>query len=162
MRVGDDRGPLSAQFFFLAVLRAAFVLGLACALFSPQRAGAETLGELYAKLHVDCSHQETSLEGKICADHDLTIADGELDMLVAAMLKKYGKTDAGLLKSAQDRWSQFRTAECTFETASTTGGSIHFQMVDLCLAKLARARTRDLKAQRDCDLDHDASCNPPD
>jgi uncharacterized protein YecT (DUF1311 family) len=136
-------------------------LAIACLAFVQRPAAAESLGELSAKSHVDCAHQDTELEAKICAYRDRASAESELATLLKDMQTRYPATDAKRLVAAQRLWARFEDAECAFETAGTTDGSIHSQMVDVCLTRLAKARIAVLKSQRDCNPDADLSCNAP-
>ena len=50
-----------------------------------------------------------------------------------------------LLRKAQRAWIAFRDAECTYDTVGDEGGSIQPMDYSLCLTRLTKLRTAQLK-----------------
>jgi len=108
----------------------------------------------------DCKKAQAQMDLNYCADRDFQAQDKALNALYRLLMSKYDVKSQGLLKTAEKTWIAFRDSECTFETASSEGGSIQPMEYSGCLSELTRARIKQLQAQRDC-AEGDLTCNGP-
>lgn len=118
--------------------RAAPLLGLAALLAAPAAPlAAQT---------VNCPGATTQLELNDCAAQAYARADTALNQAYGeamAYARQSGTVD--ILRKAQRSWLPFRDAACEAEASTFAGGSIQGMVRTLCLERLTRARTQDLK-----------------
>jgi uncharacterized protein YecT (DUF1311 family) len=81
----------------------------------------------------------------ICADKDYRAADAALNTAYRKAMDGLDENGRAPLKTAQRAWLTFRDAECKYEAAPNEGGSIYPMIYSLCLARLTKARTAQLK-----------------
>lgn len=131
--------------------------------FWPLFAAAVTLAATTAAGSADeCAGAKTQLQLTECYDGIYRRADAELNAVyhhLAGNLAAEERTKeyAALLEAAERAWITFRDKECEFETAVTRGGTIHPMEFAICLARLTRARSSELKRQLACP-EGDISC----
>lgn len=81
-----------------------------------------------------------------CADQDFQKADALLNKAYKDATKDMDAPALDLLRKAQRAWLAFRDAECTYETVGDEGGSIQPMDYSLCLTRLTKLRTHELRA----------------
>ena len=111
---------------------AAFLLPLACA--DARAAGS-----------VDCKHAVVQADMNVCADRDYQKADALLNATFKDATKDADARTLDLLRKAQRAWIAFRDAECAYQTAGDEGGSIQPMDYSLCMTRLTKLRTQQLK-----------------
>jgi uncharacterized protein YecT (DUF1311 family) len=100
---------------------------------------------------IDCNRALSQSAMNICADRDYRASDARLNATYTKLMSALG--DIGFkakLKASQRAWIEFRDRECTYQTADNEGGSIHPMVYAGCLARLTKARTRELESQLVC------------
>ena len=122
----------------------------------------EAIGYAAAPVQHNCDRSETQAQATVCAEQMLADAGGRLQDLYTRLVKNYPPASRRLLESAQQRWAEYRDAECAFENAATNGGTMHRQLVAQCLAREAERRMEELDTQLRCDIDTSQACNRPD
>jgi len=120
------------------------LLGLACAWAVPVT--AQTL---------DCTAPTTQIEMTGCAAQAHEAADGDLNLawkLAADRAKSIDAAVPGLepsnfqiLLDAQRAWIPFRDKACEAESTLARGGSMQNMLFYICLERLTRQRTEDLR-----------------
>lgn len=110
----------------------------------------------------ECAGAKNQHQLTECYDGIYRQADAELNAVyhhLAGNLAAEERTKeyAVLLEAAERDWIAFRDKECEFETAVTRGGTIHPMELAICLARLTRARSNELKRQLACP-EGDLSC----
>ena len=85
------------------------------------------------------------------------VADKAMNAAYQRLMTKISENGRKALREAQRSWIAFRDLECDFDTFGTRNGTIHPLEVALCMTRLTRQRTADLKAQIDCE-EGDVSC----
>ena len=111
---------------------------------------------------LNCDKAATQTDMSLCADQTYRKSDAELNAAykeVMARLKNDQNTTTQL-QAAQKAWLFFRDAECAFSSSSTSGGSAYPMVLSMCLDKLTRARTQELRAYLKCE-EGDTSCPVP-
>jgi len=111
---------------------------------------------------LNCDKAATQTDMSLCADQAYRKSDAELNAAykeVMARLKNDQNTTTQL-QAAQKAWLFFRDAECAFSSSSTSGGSAYPMVLSMCLDKLTRARTQELRAYLKCE-EGDTSCPVP-
>lgn len=121
-------------------------LAALAALAAPQ-AGAQ---------EVNCAAPVTQLDMNFCAERAWKLADEDLNLAYGMARSLMRQTDAALpeadrgaevaLRDAQRAWIAFRDAACRAEGYVWFGGSIRPQVVALCLERMTRARTEELRS----------------
>ena len=104
---------------------------------------------------LDCSNPVTQVEMTGCASQAYEAADAELNAAYGpAMEMAKSIDDAGangavpaatLLRDAQRAWIVFRDASCDAEATLARGGTMQSMLFYICLERLTRARTEDLR-----------------
>ncbi|MDZ5698544.1 lysozyme inhibitor LprI family protein [Chelativorans sp. M5D2P16] len=97
-----------------------------------------------------------------CADAAFKKSDKSLNRLykqIEARLSDDADTKK-LLVQAQRDWIKFRDAECSFQTAGATGGSIMPMLVAQCMDDLTQSRVKDFEVYLNCE-EGDLSCPVP-
>lgn len=104
---------------------------------------------------IDCTNPTTQIEMTGCASLAYEAADVELNAaytIARAEARRRDAADPGLnpsnevlLRDAQRAWIPFRDLACEAESTLARGGSMQNQLLFLCLDRLTRARTQDLR-----------------
>lgn len=131
--------------------------------FSPLRAGLHcALGLALLGLclaaqaqDLDCEDPVTQVEMTGCADLAADVADKELNAVWAQAIAVARTRDASdlsgappsedILRAAQRSWITFRDQACSAEATIARGGTMASQLFLICLERLTRHRTDDLR-----------------
>ena len=103
--------------------------------------------KLFAEsINPNCQSPETQTDMNICAGLDAEKADQQLNQVYKQL--KAGITDPQSIKeliNAETAWIKFRDNDCKFAAGLNSGGSIAPMMYSLCVEKLTKQRTEQLK-----------------
>lgn len=104
---------------------------------------------------VDCAEPVSQFEMTACAAVLYEAADGDLNLAYGLAMAKAGDLDADLaadevtgeamLRDAQRAWIAFRDLACAAESNLARGGTMQSQLLYICLERLTRQRTEDLR-----------------
>ncbi len=103
---------------------------------------------------LDCSNPLTQVEMTGCASLAYEAADGDLNLAYGLAMDQARRMDADLLldpsnvalmRDAQRKWIVFRDVACSAESTLARGGTMQNQLFLLCMERLTRARTEDLR-----------------
>lgn len=108
-------------------------------------------------LALDCKNAKTQLDMNQCANEEYKKVDGELNMLYQDVLKRTSNEQTKRLKIAQNKWIEYRDADCKFQTSQFVGGSIHPMVYSHCLAEKTENRINEFKKALSCE-EGDISC----
>ncbi|AVJ29707.1 lysozyme inhibitor LprI family protein [Achromobacter spanius] len=109
-----------------------------------------------------CDQASTQTDMNLCADQAYRQSDAELNAAYkeATARLKDNKDALTQLQAAQKAWLFFRDAECAFSSTGVTGGSAYPMVLSMCLDKLTKVRTKELRAYLACE-EGDTSCPVP-
>ncbi|GGC70281.1 hypothetical protein GCM10010994_31080 [Chelatococcus reniformis] len=110
----------------------------------------------------ECANATSQKAMDDCAGKAFKASDAELNALYKQIEQRL-KSDADttkLLVAAQRAWVAFRDAECVFSSSGSAGGSVNPMIYAMCLDRLTKARTSDLKGYLKCE-EGDTSCPVP-
>lgn len=111
----------------------------------------------------ECNRADETQSGMtICAVADFKASDKKLNAAYGEIMKRLADDADGRkrLQTAQRAWVSFRDGECDFQTAGTTGGSIHPMLVAQCRTSLTDGRIKQLDAYLACE-EGDMTCPVP-
>ena len=104
---------------------------------------------------LNCAAPTTQVEMTGCASQAFEAADGDLNLawsLASSRAKGFDAAAPGLdpsyfalLLDAQRAWIPFRDKACEAESTLARGGSIQNMLFYICLERLTRQRTEDLR-----------------
>ncbi|CUH77742.1 hypothetical protein TRM7557_01542 [Tritonibacter multivorans] len=104
---------------------------------------------------LDCSNPLTQVEMTGCAAQAFEAADADLNLAYRMARDMARSLDQGLpadqipaeiiLRDAQRAWIPYRDQACEAESLLARGGSLQNQLFYMCLERLTRARTEDLR-----------------
>ena len=104
---------------------------------------------------LDCSNPQTQVEMTGCAAQAFEAADADLNLAYRMARDMARRLDQGLpadqipaeviLRDAQRAWIPYRDQACEAESLLARGGSLQNQLFYMCLERLTRARTEDLR-----------------
>ena len=103
-------------------------------------------GGAHAADSVGCKNAVAQMDMNTCADQDFQRADALLNKTYKDATKDMDAHALDLLRKAQRAWLAFRDIECTYETVGDEGGSIQPMDYSLCLTRLTKLRTEQLRA----------------
>jgi uncharacterized protein YecT (DUF1311 family) len=102
-----------------------------------------------------CDDPQTQSEMTRCASSDYERADKELNEVWADAINDASLNDLGLdddrlgyeeqLRKAQSAWIAFRDASCQYEGYQARGGTMEPMLVNMCLARMTKERTKQLR-----------------
>ncbi|HEX8557638.1 MAG TPA: lysozyme inhibitor LprI family protein [Pyrinomonadaceae bacterium] len=116
---------------------------LALALLPAADAAAARQG----KVRFDCEDPKTQSELNVCADRKFSAADAELNRAYSQLASRLEERWRAGLKAAEVAWLKYRDANCEYETALYEGGSMRPMLFSLCMERMTRARTAELREQ---------------
>jgi uncharacterized protein YecT (DUF1311 family) len=104
---------------------------------------------------LNCLNPQTQIEMTGCAAQEYEAADADLNLAYGLAMDMARRLDQGLsadqvpaatiLRDAQRAWIPFRDQACTAESLLARGGSLQNQLYYVCLERLTRHRTEDLR-----------------
>ena len=104
---------------------------------------------------LDCSNPQTQVEMTGCAAQAFEAADGDLNLAYKMARDMARRLDQGLpadhipaeiiLRDAQRAWIAYRDQACEAESLLARGGTLQNQLFYICLERLTRTRTEDLR-----------------
>ncbi|WP_415919869.1 lysozyme inhibitor LprI family protein [Tateyamaria sp. SN6-1] len=103
---------------------------------------------------VNCAAPVNQVEMTFCAGQAYEAADGDLNLAYRMAMDQARALDshdpqtpsnADLMRDAQRAWIPFRDAACSAESTLARGGSMQNQLFLMCMERLTRARTEDLR-----------------
>lgn len=105
--------------------------------------------------NLDCTNPQTQIEMTGCAAQAYEYADDDLNLAYGIAMDHARRIDQGLstdalpaasaLRDAQRAWIPFRDLACTTESLVARGGSMQNMLYYICLERLTRQRTEDLR-----------------
>jgi uncharacterized protein YecT (DUF1311 family) len=96
------------------------------------------------------TYADTQLQLNMTADQAFKASDSQLNTLYKEMLGKYDQQNKALLIASERAWITYRDAECKFETAPFSQGSIYPMYYAQCLTDKTNQRIVELKSQLNC------------
>jgi uncharacterized protein YecT (DUF1311 family) len=98
----------------------------------------------------DCRAPTTQADMNRCAYEDFLAANGAQAAVLKGLTQGLAAPDRQRLRTAQKAWIGWRTAQCEFESGSSSGGSARELARWTCTAKLTRERTLALDKLAHC------------
>lgn len=95
----------------------------------------------------DCEDPKTQFELNVCADRKFAASDAELNRVYGQLASKLEDRRRARLKAAEVAWLKYRDANCEYEAALYEGGSMRPMVRSLCLERVTKARTAELRGQ---------------
>jgi uncharacterized protein YecT (DUF1311 family) len=120
---------------------------LLCALLVPlclSAAGAKTQKQ---RQILPCEERSSQAEASACAYQEYKAADAELNKAYGRLAAKLDAEGKALLKDSEVGWLKYRDANCVFESSFYKGGTMRPMVESLCLSRVTKARTAELKQQ---------------
>jgi uncharacterized protein YecT (DUF1311 family) len=113
-------------------------------------------------LAVKCDDSSNQGELNICADQEYEAADSAMNGVYQQVLKRLAgwPENKARLIAAQKAWIGFRDAECDFQTAWASDGTIYPLLVSQCLTDMTKKRSAGLDVYMHCE-DGDTLCPVP-
>ncbi len=118
------------------------LLSLACLLPPSGAAGQKQKQE-----ERPCNVHGTQAEATECAHKEFKAADAKLNAVYKQLSEKLDEAAREKLKSAELAWLNYRNANCDYEDAFYTGGTMRPMITAFCMARMTRARTAELLQQ---------------
>lgn len=91
-------------------------------------------------------NQNTTIGQEGCGEHEVLVADKELNADVKIIFDLLGKASEGAFVTAQTTWATYRTEDCTSQADIYQGGTEMPVAYVYCLASDDTSRRADLKA----------------
>lgn len=113
------------------------------------------LGLALPAAHADAAcldKAQTQAQMNACGAADLKQVDDRLNQVYQQVQGRLQGDAAGRkrLLDTQRSWLAFRDAECAFQTARSSGGSLHALNLHSCLATVTQARVDALQSHLEC------------
>ena len=99
---------------------------------------------------LDCSAPTTQADMNRCGYEDFLAANGAQAAVLKGLMQGLAAPDRQRLRTAQKAWIAWRTAQCEFESGSSSGGSARELARWSCTATLTRERTMALDKLAHC------------
>lgn len=96
---------------------------------------------------IDCSNPQTQQEINQCAVQGYNNADRELQALYQQMQTQMSDANRSQFDTTQQKWIEFRTAECRLEAKPNEGGSLYPTKFYRCMERITRDRMKQLQEQ---------------
>ena len=103
---------------------------------------------------LNCANPLTQTEMTQCASLAYEAADQDLNLAYRIAMDQarrmdsyaaYTPTNEDLMRDAQRKWIPFRDAACSAESTLARGGTMQSQLFLMCMERLTRTRTEDLR-----------------
>ena len=117
--------------------------------------GLALLASPLAAQELDCSNPITQVEMTGCAARAHEAADGDLNLAYKQAMERARSMDqylqdgdvpaVDILRDAQRSWIPFRDNACEAESLLARGGTMQNMIFLMCLERLTRSRTEDLR-----------------
>jgi uncharacterized protein YecT (DUF1311 family) len=113
-------------------------------------------------LALTCNDSSNQSELDVCADRDYKLADDAMNGVYRQILERLAQwpENRDRLIAAQQAWTKFRDAECDFQTAWSSEGTIYPMLVSICLTEMTKKRSAELDVYMHCE-DGDTLCPVP-
>jgi uncharacterized protein YecT (DUF1311 family) len=105
----------------------------------------------------NCGDLQSQSAMNRCAAEDYANVDRALNRVYDAYRARLGDEQQRQLREAQSAWVRFRDLSCQFESSAVKRGSAYPLILQSCLARMTRARLRQLSILADCQ-EGDLSC----
>ncbi|UOM34102.1 lysozyme inhibitor LprI family protein [Acuticoccus sp. I52.16.1] len=108
-----------------------------------------------------CGDDATQAELNACAGRAVDAAEADLAQMSEEILARLPDEEARAgFQAAQEAWTAYRDAECTFAASGVAGGSIYPLVWGECIASLTDERAATLDGFLHCE-EGDTSCPVP-
>lgn len=94
-----------------------------------------------------CDDARTQADLNVCADKQSSAADAELNRVYGRLAAKLDADARAKLKTAEVAWLKYRDANCEYEAYGFEGGTMRPMVFSLCLERVTKARTAELREQ---------------
>jgi uncharacterized protein YecT (DUF1311 family) len=94
-----------------------------------------------------CEERGSQAEATGCARREYEAADAELNRVYNRLAGVLDAEEKALLKASELAWIKYRDSNCAFESSKYAGGTIRPMIESICLTRVTRARTAELKEQ---------------
>lgn len=92
-----------------------------------------------------CGDERTQTEMNSCAEWERRAADAELNQAYGQLRARLDAKRQQALLEAQRAWIRYRDAHCAYEASANEGGSLEPYTRGICLARVSRGRTAELR-----------------
>ena len=107
-------------------------------------AGAKTQK---GRLTHTCEERSSQAEASGCAYREYQAADAELNTVYRRLASKLDAGALEFLKKAENAWLKYRDSNCEYEDSFYLGGTMRPMINSLCMARVTKARTAELRLQ---------------
>jgi uncharacterized protein YecT (DUF1311 family) len=94
-----------------------------------------------------CEDRSSQAEASGCAHREYEAADAELNKVYNRLAATLDADEKALLKASELNWIKYRDSTCEFESSQYKGGTMRPMIESLCLSRVTRSRTAELKEQ---------------
>jgi uncharacterized protein YecT (DUF1311 family) len=94
-----------------------------------------------------CEGSGSQAEASACAHEKYKAADAELNRVYGQLAGVLDAEDKAALKESELAWIKYRDTTCVFESSQYKGGTMRGMIESVCLARVTKARTAELKDQ---------------
>ena len=99
----------------------------------------------------DCRSEQSQAALNICSYEEYKAADAELNAMYRLLREKLDGKAREFAARAEQAWITFRDAECLSRLgAREDSGTIYPLLFNVCMTRLTRERTKDLREQAKC------------
>jgi len=94
-----------------------------------------------------CEGNGSQAEANACAHEEYKAADAELNKIYGRLAGVLDAEDKASLKESELAWIKYRDSTCVFESSQYKGGTMRPMIESVCLARVTKARTSELREQ---------------
>jgi uncharacterized protein YecT (DUF1311 family) len=94
-----------------------------------------------------CEGSGSQAEASACAYEKYKAADAELNRVYGQLAGVLDAEDKAALKESELAWIKYRDTTCVFESSQYKGGTMRPMIESVCLERVTKARTAELKDQ---------------
>ena len=106
---------------------------------------------------LDCKTAATQADMNACAYEDFLAANATQAAAIKTLDARLASAQRQRWRAAQKAWIAWRTAQCAFESGTTTGGSAHEMLRWQCVTRLTHDRTSAIDRLSNC-AEGDLAC----
>ncbi len=99
---------------------------------------------------LDCKTALTQADMNACAYEDFLAANAAQAASIKALETRLKTSDRSRWRSAQKAWIAWRTAQCSFESGTASGGSVREMLRWQCVTRQTQARTTSIERLSTC------------